>query len=248
MGASNAVTVLRLGSAWAVLLLIALGCNAATNTFDEANRLYEQGQFAEAAATYEKMAGAGTATVNLWFNLGNANYKSGQVGRAIAAYRMAERITPRDAALRANLQFVRGKVYADERAHVPLWKRTIRLVTLNEWTVLTMALLWAFFSVLACSAFTGRRYTKTGVTFLLLSILSGAGTTAAWQDFRETEAVVVAREATVLRGPVEVSPSVFELRDGAELAVLGAKNEFLEIRDAENRTGWIRRDEVILLR
>ena len=239
-------------SRFVIVLALLLSCvllrAATTNSFDEANKLYEQGKFAEAAAAYEQVATTGSATANLWFNLGNANYKAGQLGRAIGAYRLAERLTPRDTALRANLQFVRGKVYSDERTHVPILKNAVRLLTLNEWTILVVALLWGFFSVLACGEFTRRRYTKPAATFLVLALFTGAATTLAWKDWRQPEAVVVAREATVRFGPLDESQSAFQLRDGAELSVLGTKNEWIEIRDPEGRSGWIRRDEVALLR
>lgn len=227
--------------------------SAATNTapgqgFDAANNLYYQGRFAEAAEAYRNLAASGGGTANVWFNLGNAHYKAEQIGRAIAAYRMAERLDPRDSALRANLQFVRGKVYSDDRAHVPWWKNVVRLATLNEWTILTTALFWAAFSVLACAEAAGRRYTKTAAMFLVLAMLSGGATAVAWKDWRQTEAVVIAREAVVRFGPVDVSQQAFQLRDGVELSVRSAKDDWLEVRDPENRSGWIRRDEVVVLR
>ena len=246
MGADKAVT-----ARWIILSLFVVPMllrAVTTNSFEDANKFYEQGKFAEAAAAYEQLAASGAATANVWFNLGNANYKSGQLGRAIGAYRMAERMTPRDAALRANLQFVRGKVYSDERAHIPFWKNSIRLLTLNEWTMLSVAFTWAFFSVLACGAFAGRRYPKTSATFLALALLIGAATAVAWKDWRHSEAVVTAREATVRFGPLQESQAAFQLRDGAELTVLGTKNDWIEIRDPEGRSGWIRREDVALLR
>jgi len=247
MGAGEIVMPLR-AILFLTLLFTALRGAAATNAFDAANRLYEQGKFSEAAAAYENMTASGTATASVWFNLGNAHYKAGHLGRAIAAFRVAERLTPRDEALRANLQFVRGKVYGDERAHVPWWKNALRLATVNEWTVATVASLWAFFSVLACAELTGRRYTKTAMALLALGLVTGTGTALAWDDYRKADAVVAAREATVRFGPLDESQSAFQLRDGVELAVVGAKDQWLEIRDPEKRTGWIRRDEVVVVR
>src|SRR4051794_29504249 len=68
--------------------------------FDQANKLYEQGKFAEAAGAYEKLAQSTPASPALYFNLGNAWFKAGQSGRAIAAYRRAEILAPRDPNLR----------------------------------------------------------------------------------------------------------------------------------------------------
>jgi tetratricopeptide (TPR) repeat protein len=229
------------------LLLTQCVMTAAPADFEQANRFYEQGRFPEAVAAYTEVISSGKSTAHTWFNLGNAAYKSGQLGRSIAAYRMAERLTPRDAALRANLQFVRGKVYADERPRVPMWKSAVRLATINEWTVLTVVFCWAGFAVLAWGEVTRRRYTKTAVCLLLLSTLSGVGLGTLWQDQVKPGAVVVAREAVVRFGPLDESQTAFQLRDGVELDVTAEKGDWLQIRDAEKRAGWIRRDEVALL-
>ncbi len=221
--------------------------NAAAE-FDRANKLYEQGKFPEAAGAYEALASSGVLNSSLWFNLGNAAYKSGQIGRAIVAYRMAERLTPRDPALRANLQFVRSKVYSDERTRVPTWKAAIRIATLNEWTTLTAMLFWAWCAVLMTGEMTRRRYTKTLLAGWALLVFSGVATAIAASDLRtESEAVVVAKEVTARFGPLDESQSAFQLRDGAEVMVLGAKGGWLQVRDAEKRTGWMRRDEAVVL-
>lgn len=219
----------------------------ATEAFDRANRFYEQGKFAEAATAYEQIAAAGRPTTAVWFNLGNAAYKSGHIGRAIAAYRMAERQEPRDTVLRANLQFVRGKVYADEKSHIALWKTGVRLVTLNEWTILASAWLWMFFAVLACGEFTRNRYFKTAAVVFLGFTLSLAALGAALSDARTPEGVVVVKEATARFGPLDESQSAFQLRDGAEVTALSFKDQWVEVRDAEKRSGWMRRDALTVL-
>ena len=246
---------LRFLNIFLLALFLAAGLRAAeTNTlnvgaeFERANKFYEQGKFAESATAYEGLVRAGVSTPTVWFNLGNASYKSGQTGRAIASYRMAERLTPRDAALRANLQFIRGKVYSDERTRVPAWKSALRLATLNEWTVAAVAALWAFFAVLSVATLTRISYRKTAVVLFLVTLFFGAGLGLAWRDqVGAREAVVVAREVTARFGPLDESQTAFQLRDGAECAVLDAKGDWLQVRDAEKRTGWLRRDDVIVL-
>jgi hypothetical protein len=220
---------------------------SAAEAFDLGNKLYEQGKFAEATTIYEQITTAGRPTTAVWFNLGNAAYKAGHIGRAIAAYRMAERSQPRDSFLRANLQFVRGKVYADEKSHIPLWKGFVRLATLNEWIIFASAWLWMFFAVLACGEFTGRRYVKTAaVMFLGFAVVAIAFAAALW-DARTPEAVVVVKEATARFGPLDESQAAFQLRDGAEVIALSFKDQWVELRDAEKRAGWIRRDALTVL-
>src|SRR5216684_4002582 len=57
-----------------------------SSAFQSANKLYEENKFAEAASGYQKLTESGRASAALWFNLGNALFKSGQIGRAIVAY------------------------------------------------------------------------------------------------------------------------------------------------------------------
>ena len=78
--------------------------------FDTANKLYAQSKFKEAATAYNQLIEEGSISPALYFNLGNAFFKSGQIGRAIGAYRQAEEMSPRDPDVRANLQFARNLV------------------------------------------------------------------------------------------------------------------------------------------
>ena len=81
-----------------VLLLWRRPCfapQAPSDLFIQANRLYEEGKFAQSAAGYEKIIQAGSVSSALYFNLGNAWLKAGQFGKAILSYRQAEAIAPR---------------------------------------------------------------------------------------------------------------------------------------------------------
>src|SRR5205807_2224324 len=115
----------------------------------QANKLYEQGKYGEAAAAYEKLARADPTSPALYFNLGNAWFKAGQSGRAIAAYRQAERLAPRDPNLRFNLNFVRKKVSGSDSAPPENWQHWLMTLTLNEWTALAMSAFWLWFLLLA---------------------------------------------------------------------------------------------------
>jgi tetratricopeptide (TPR) repeat protein len=236
-----------------VLLLVcatfrnaAIAAEHPVSEFDRANKLYEQGRFAEALGVYSQIAERVPAPA-VWFNLGNAAYKAGHIGEAIRAYRIAEQINPRDTALRANLQFARTKVYANEREHVPWWKIAVRLATINEWAVVSAVLFWVFFFILMAGELAGKRYPGIAGGCLGLWLLVTAGLVLALQDRLTPQAVVVASEATVRRGPLEESHAAFQLRDGAELLVLSAKEQWIHVRDVEGRPGWVRRDALALL-
>jgi tetratricopeptide (TPR) repeat protein len=237
-----------------VLLLIALlplcsQADPSTTAFDAANKLYEEGKFAEAASAYEKLAQSGQASAALYFNLGNAFFKSSQIGRAIAAYRRAEQITPRDPDLRANLQFARNQTQGPTLSP-GRWQRWLGRLTLNEWTLLAAGAVWLWFLLLAIlqwrpalrPTLRGYRYALAAVCLALLACVLFT--------LRETRftrsAIVITREATVRYGPLAESPAAFTVHDGAELQVLDQKDEWLRVSAGPRRAGWLRRDQTLL--
>src|SRR3954451_11594538 len=60
--------------------------------------------YRESAALLESLLADGFRNGAVYYNLGNAYYRAGEYGRAIAAYRKAKAYRPRDPYLEANLR------------------------------------------------------------------------------------------------------------------------------------------------
>lgn len=209
--------------------------------FNEANKLYEQGKFAEAAATYDKLVQSGRISVPLLFNLGNAYLKSGQIGRAIVQYRRAEGIAPRDPEIRANLELARHRV-AEAKNRQGVFAAVVKKLTLNEWTVLTFFAVTFWFAMLAIREWlpSWRNSFRGALIALgLAALLSGTCLVKAIFEQTVRHAVVVVPEAVIRRGPFQESQSIFTIRDGAEVEVINQKDDWVEIADNGRRTGWL---------
>ena len=240
----------------AILSCVAfLFCAAATagnnpaSAFESANRLYEKGAYAEAAAAYQAIIASGQVSAPLYFNLGNSFFKSGQTGQAIAAYRHATALSPRDPDIEANLRFARNQVSG------PTWQisrgeRWLKKLSLNEWTAATMAALWLTLGLLTL------RYLQPAWKPVLRGWIMTAATAAAllllllsvdlYQSHSITSAVVTTSNAAVRFGPIEESANAFLAQNGAELRVLDRKDNWLQVAADSRRIGWIRANEVTL--
>src|ERR1035438_8178057 len=119
-----------------------------TGDFSAANKFYAEGKFPEATKAYEAILQTGAQSPALLFNAGSAEFKAGHFGKAIAAYRQAELLSPRDAELRANLAFVRNQVQG-ATLRESRWQNWVSSLTLNEGALLTAAFFWAMFALLA---------------------------------------------------------------------------------------------------
>jgi tetratricopeptide (TPR) repeat protein len=217
--------------------------------FEAANKLYEEGKYADAAASYESLLQGGQVSAALLFNLGNAAFKSSHIGRAIAAYRQAERLAPRDPDVRANLQFARNQVQGPTLP-VGRWQRWLSRLTLNEWTATTAAAFWLLFLLLALLQWRPalKATLRTAVlaaaagTLLLAVCLAGAVCQARLVRI----AIVVKPEAVVRAGWFKESKEAFTVHDGAELKVLDQNDKWLQVSPDPLRLGWVPRDDVVI--
>jgi tetratricopeptide (TPR) repeat protein len=217
--------------------------------FDAANKLYEEGKFAEAASAYQKLALSGQVSAALYFNLGNAYFKSGQIGRAIASYLEARQISPRDPDVRANLQFARNQT-PKPTLSPSRWQRWLGRLTLNEWTLLAVGAVWLWLLLLAIQQCRPALQPVLRGYVLCLTVLAALLCVCVAAALRETcyirTAIVVAPEAAVRYTPLPESATAFTVHDGAELRVLDQKDEWLQISAGPGRLGWIRRDQTLL--
>jgi len=241
----------HLGSYWVLSLLFVListGSIFAADVaadFSSANKLYAEGKFADAANTYEKILQTGAQSPALLFNDANAEFKAGNLGRAIAAYRRAALLAPRDTEIRANLQFVRNQVQGPAvrkglGSRITGW---LGQLTLNEWTLLAAGAFWLAFLLLAAQQLRPRLGAKLKTAtsvFVVLTILSGAalGLQAA-EHFSKQTAVVVLPEAPARSGPFDEAQSTFTVQDGAELAVLDRRADWIQVADGRGQIGWL---------
>jgi len=205
-----------------ILCLCASASHAVS--FEEANKLYYEGKFPEAASAYEQVKKSGVASPALYFNLGNALLKSGQPGRAIIAYRRVERLTPRDPDVRANLQFARNQVQGPTLKPAS-WQVSLAKLTLNEWTLLACGSVWLW--LLMAAAWQWRSQWRRSLRGWLASwaivsiILCACFGTVLYQNRFVQNAVVIAREAVVRHGPLDESQNAFSVHDGSEVRALG---------------------------
>lgn len=240
-----------------VLFLVIFFCSVARSlsaqplSFEAANKLYDEGKFQDAATAYEKLIVAGKTSPTVYFNLGNALFKSGQIGRAIAAYRKAGELAPRDPDVRANLRFARNQVQQPTMPTNSLQTSLGRL-TLNEWTMLAVAGLWIFFLLLAAGQIrpeAKRLLRPYAFLSLVAGLLLAACLAYSFYDQRMVKVVIVTvPDALVRQRPLDSAPNAFTVHDGAEMRVIDRRDNWLQVSPDPSRIGWIPQENVLVSR
>lgn len=246
-----------------LIALILTACNAQITSkaisgaqMADANRLYEEGRFAEAAALYQTLVIAGAEEGRLYYNLGDAHYKAGDLGRAILNFRRAQRLLPRDGDVAVNLKLARAQTLdriedESEGAIVDLMRRIIRWTTLNEAAKAALTL-WALLCALGIGAilWRGRRrvllYLAGGVaTLLLLGVLSIG--IRLLDEHGQPPAVVVADKVPIRSGPGDDYLIEFTLHSGAEVRIVDRRGDWLRITLPGDLQGWAPNEALIEL-
>ena len=218
--------------------------------FPVANKFYAEGKFPEAAKAYETILQAGAQSPALLFNYANAEFKSGNLGQAIAAYRRAAQLSPRNSEIRANLDFVRNQVQGTT-VRESVWQNWVSALTLNEGAVLTAVMFWLTFALLIARqlrpALVPKLKNATRI-FVVLTIFSASvlGLQAANHFSRQT-AVMISNAAIARSGPFDEAQSVFTLHDGAELPVLDRHENWIQVADGSGKSGWLPAKQVEIL-
>lgn len=217
-----------------------------------AHQFYEDGQFDRAAQTYQQLADQGLSDMTLFYNLGNAYFKQGDLGRAILNYRRAEALAPRDDDLRANLNLARSQTIdkLDKASGGAFFSHLAHLsqnwFTLNELATITLSL-W-FLVALLIIAFTNNKIKpllKEGLQYALsvssLFLVLGIFILGSRLYLEKTQpaGVIVATEVNVTSGPGSQYVTEFTLHSGTEISLLEKRGNWvrLALSDREMQ-GW----------
>src|SRR5256714_10847694 len=109
--------------------------------FAKANQEYAQGNFKEAIAGYEALVRAGQWNANLFYDLGNAYFRTRDFGRAILNYERALALDQRHPESDANRRIARDEARALEMQ--PDWiERHLELVSVTRYGIVAAIAFW----------------------------------------------------------------------------------------------------------
>jgi hypothetical protein len=203
----------------------AIDAGGATQAFREANSLYSQERFEDAAAVYEAILQGGFENADVQYNLGNAYYKAGRLGSSVLAYERALKLDPSHEDAARNITFL-GELLADRRAPVGgamsafLAGLSARF-TVERLSVLTSVLYFILFAALVVVTLRGPFATwarRLAIVMVVhLAVFGGLLAFRVAQARANVEAVVMAHEVGVRTGPGEDFMLEFRLHEGTKV-------------------------------
>lgn len=218
--------------------------------FDQGNALYNEQQYTQALALYEKALESGKHSSALYFNMGNAHYKLNNIPQSIYFYEKALLLDPGDAEILNNLQFARQMTLDDikEMPSFGLWGFAEGLsgyYSRDQWAVTSIVLSLSFALLFLAYWFAHRPGMKRlwFTSSMIVLALTVAAVSLAWSEQRNSAqdqpAIVFTSQVAVKAEPNLSSQTVFELHEGAKTWILNEMGEWSRVRLADGKTGWL---------
>ena len=248
-----------LGALW-LLLLAAAPAPAQSAFFDEGNRLYQAGDFEGALDRYRRILDEGLESGELYYNIGNAHFRLGELAPAILNYERARRLMPGDDDLLANLTLARSMTADDIIPRPEFW-----LFRVIGWWVGLLprsALIWlvalAWVTAVAGAAVVVLRPGRGLAPWARRAALSAAavalvlGVNLVARELglgAAEEAIVMAEEAQVQSAPSDdPALQIFAVHAGTKVVVDRRADDWMEIVLEDGAVGWMRAEELELVR
>lgn len=241
---------------------------ALDSLFLQGNQAYESGDYEGAIARYEDLAARGVEHADLYYNLGNAWFESGNLGRAVLWYERARRVDPRHDDTRANLALVRSFLRDKQLVAADGGLRNALLVWHRKTTAAeSVAIATAFHALLGLFAvlFIFRREPRVEAFLRRMSIVSPgrlfglapgqdvalamslafvlaalfAG--SSWVKLRDerARAVIVSGEVSVFSGPSRDATVQFKVHEGTAVSVRESRPGWIRVELPGDLSGWV---------
>lgn len=224
------------------------------NNFDKANIEYRNGNYAEAAKTYEAILDKGKHSADLYFNLGNAYFKLNKLGPSIYYYEKGLQLAPKNKDIQSNLQHAK-QATVDEIATKQedginrFFNNIVKSFSSNIWAILAVVS-----SILAASLFLLYYFTRkpslkrvwfiSSLVFVLgvLFTISMAYTSLSLAN--TNYAIVWEEEIEVRDGPTRNSSHIYYLHEGTKVSIIYEEDNWARIVLADGNEGWVQTQQI----
>jgi len=216
----------------------------------EANRAYFTGHYENAVTIFENVTQAGFASPVLYYNLGNAYFKLGNMPMAILYYEKAHKLAPADADIAHNIRLANTRI-VDKIEPVPMlfyirwWSSARNILSPDNFAKISLVMFSVFWLLLALYFLGRRRGLRVTAFYFALIFLVGSifgmilASDAHHKALNPDEAIVMEASAGVKSSPDDKSVDLFVVHEGTKVTVMDRIGNWKEVRIANGNSGWI---------
>lgn len=237
------------------VMIFAIPAPATAITKKNADDEYKKGNYQQAIRDYEELLKKGPS-VELYYNLGNAYYRTDNITRAVLNYERALLLSPGDEDIRFNLQMARSKTIdkitpKSEMFFVTWYKSLVNFTSIDGWANTAIISIAIALLLILCYLF-GKKILirKAGfygaIFFVVLFISSNI---FAYEQrrilTRRTGAIITAASAPLKKTPVANSEYNTIIHEGSRVEIIDDTMKDWKLVELEDgREGWIQSSQM----
>ena len=237
-----------------VWLLLAMICFSSTSakavTKNNADTEYQKGNYQQAIRDYEEILKNGESA-EIYFNLGNAYYRTDNITKAVLNYERARLLSPGDDDINFNLQFARSKTIdkitpQSEMFFVTWYKSLVNFTSVDNWAktgilCIVMALLLVLLYLFGPQLMLRKIGFFGGLAFFVIFLLSNLFAFQQKQALdNRTGAIIISPSVNIKKTPAKNSDDQFVLHEGTRVDIIDkGMTDWRCIRVGDGREGWI---------
>jgi len=222
----------------------------ADSIYHLANEAYQEGEYEKALTLYREITASGIESPGLYYNMGNAAFRSNNIGYAILYYEKALKLEPGDEDARHNLIFV-SRYCVDAFEQVPelflrTWSRAlVQSLPEKTWSILALVIFLILLINILIYLFSHRlAFKKAGFFIALLSlflfIVTVFSAMTRHRNIIQPESGIILSPSVVVRSsPSETGTELFILHEGTKVKMKEEVSGWQNIRVIDGREGWI---------
>lgn len=238
-----------------LVLAMAMQAKEASQMLKQGNAYYASQQFSKAIDAYKEVIRQGRESSALYFNTGNAYFRTNQLPHAVLYYEKALLLDPNDKEIQENLEMAR-KLTGDEIEAVPeffltRWRKAVmNSLSADTWGVISVSsfllLLLAVGFFVAGQAPSVKRSAFFGGLMMLLAlgISFSMGYAQKQRVQAHNSAIVFSPSVTVRSAPNPSATSLFVLHEGTKARIQEKSDGWYEIRIANGEVGWLKKEDI----
>ncbi len=211
---------------------------------------YGKGNYQQAINDYEQLLKQGVSA-EVYYNLGNAYYRSENITKAIINYERALLLSPGDEDIRFNLQLARSKTIdkitpESEMFFVTWYRSLVNMTSVDGWAYIALVSLLAALCLALVYLFASKVWLRkigffAGILMVVLFIVSNI---FAYHQRRildnRTSAIVIAPSVNVKTTPEAAAKDAFLIHEGTKVEITDdSMNDWKCIHLANGKEGWV---------
>jgi len=220
---------------------------------EQANQSYSAAEYETAIMEYESVINAGYESAALFFNLGNAYFKSNNIPSAILYYEKARKLDPTDESVKFNLDLANSRII-DKLDPLPQfflktwWTSARDMRNSDQWARVgiisfILLLLSAVVFIISTTVLTRKFSFWSGIVFLGIMALSLIFSVSGYKEYsRHSSGIVFTPTVTVKSSPSENSVDLFVIHEGIKVFITDQVEGWSEVRLANGNVGWIKNE------